>query len=325
MNTYSLLSHSERAPSLGSLTRLMTTCFARYPGVLTVTEPFVRWFISRPGFDPSLSQAAWAGDDLASSLFVTRARLTIHGESCPFALIDTVMTHPKHRRNGLARQLLERTIAANHEHGVSILALYTAPGSPGAALYASLGFQPVHQLLYWQRPPQARPPSHELQSWTLVGDNHWLEVARLIESRSSIVDGVPLHDEHLWRWRKVDRPLGLAAEVWAFEEQSGITQTITATRASLTTLGDHVLIADIVAYDADSFSALCAHLGRRLPLLTIADPKDDHLIGMLKAGSFSPTQEEVVMLLPLSSPMAANVLTNGRRPWFPLTESIIGV
>src|SRR5574340_965919 len=113
------------------------------------------------------------------------------------------MTHPEHRRRGLARRLMERAAEAMAAAGAEVSLLYTArtePQSGPEQLYRSLGYGPRELVSVWERPPGplAAPPAPRVaveakarQAWerALGRRDGWL----------------PLSDE-LWRWRRETRP-----------------------------------------------------------------------------------------------------------------------
>ncbi len=62
----------------------------------------------------------------------------------PEADVMNVAVHPVHRRRGIARELLERLLAALVEKGITSLALEVrASNAPAIALYEHMGFKQV--------------------------------------------------------------------------------------------------------------------------------------------------------------------------------------
>lgn len=55
--------------------------------------------------------------------------------------VSKLLVHPKHRRKGLARQLMTTLEAAAREHGKTLLTLDTRTGDTAEPLYRALGFE----------------------------------------------------------------------------------------------------------------------------------------------------------------------------------------
>ncbi|MGQ9553743.1 MAG: GNAT family N-acetyltransferase [Anaerolineae bacterium] len=324
MQQYKLAPHSQRPPSVRELTELTLRSFAAYHGVIEADDDFTGWFLRRPGMDPSLSWAAWHGDTLAASLFVTSVPLLVRGEAWQFGVVDTVMTHPNHRRQGLARALLQQTIAASRDCGLAALQLYTAPGSAGYQLYLSLGFRPLRHLRYWQRQPSHLPCTNST-AWSKLEEGDWHVASALIESLSDTYDGVPRLNEPLWRWRKLDRPASIAAKVWVVSTNAAPAGTATSCPVLLTGEGQNILLNDLVLANPGDLCQLCSDIGQNAPIIAIADTTDDHMQQALQTAAFASGQEEAVMFLPLGQLFLVDSLAQSSRPWFALTESIIGV
>ena len=83
--------------------------------------------------DPRLCQAALAGDELVSSVLVTLASMWLAGGAVQCGIIDEVMTHPDHRRRGLARALIDRALEAMVSAGAELSLLYTLETNPASA------------------------------------------------------------------------------------------------------------------------------------------------------------------------------------------------
>ena len=96
-------------------------------------------------FEPSASFAAVAQDGLAGMTLVNE----LHGP-----LISEVVVDPSHRRRGLARRLVARSVAAAREIGLGSPRLVVTVGNePARALYRSLGFADVPPRgTVWVRP-----------------------------------------------------------------------------------------------------------------------------------------------------------------------------
>ena len=101
---------SDQPGLLRALADLNGLTFGHYDGVVAASEEFMSWYTRRPGMDPRLCYAAFAGERLVASLFLTLAEMRLWGQTVQCGIIDTVMTHPQHRRKGLARASQERLV-----------------------------------------------------------------------------------------------------------------------------------------------------------------------------------------------------------------------
>ncbi len=132
---------------------LTQLAISSYQGVLEPSLAHTAWYLRRPGMDGELSQAVLYRGRMVASLFITVAMVRLGGELVRAGLIDTVITHPDHRRRGLARRLLEEAIEAMRARGLAASLLYTVPGPVPYELYRSLGFRPHAEVAYLRRPP----------------------------------------------------------------------------------------------------------------------------------------------------------------------------
>lgn len=308
-------------PGLVPLLDLIRLAFSSYDGVVEAGEPFLRWFLARPGLDRDLSWAAWDGDTLASSLFITRCPLVIQGRVRAVGIVDTVMTHPNHRRQGLARALLTRAIAASREAGLEALQLYTTPGSAGHSLYRDLGFTDWAHLRYWERAssgPTDMPP----ESWRTVAPDFQAAVRRALRAAAGERDGVPEWEDLSWDWRRAGRPPEMPVQTWLAARSPGHQQTLASAEVRLTSLGDRLVLSDALVAPGAGFPDLCRWLAQRAPLIVVADDRDAPFAEALKEADFRRGQPEAALVLPLASDHPTEP---GNLPWFPLTESIIGV
>ena len=94
--------HTRAHRHLGDLAEgiygLAALAFGQYPGVLRPSRAHRQWYVCRPGMDRDLSRAALYGEQLVGNVFVTRTMMWLGGTLCDVGIIDTVMTHPDHRR-----------------------------------------------------------------------------------------------------------------------------------------------------------------------------------------------------------------------------------
>jgi len=81
------------------------------------------------------------------------ATLTLVDDQDGLVVVDDVVTHPAHRRRGIARVLLGTALASLREATpLERVALGVRPGAPAAGLYAAAGFVPVATVRAWLRP-----------------------------------------------------------------------------------------------------------------------------------------------------------------------------
>jgi GNAT superfamily N-acetyltransferase len=131
-----------------ALFALVGAAWAGLWGALPSDEAAYREFVAEhfqtPGFDPSLCEVAWHGDEAISwALGEVRA-----GGQCN---VPEVATHPRWQGCGLASTLLRRLVTTMHERGLTNIWIVTdAENSRGArAIYERVGFRGVvtHHLM----------------------------------------------------------------------------------------------------------------------------------------------------------------------------------
>lgn len=333
---YSILSQAEAWGRLGDdlaaqLAALASLAFGDFAGVVEPSLAWMRWYLTRPGMDRDLSGVALHQGHIVSSVFVTRLRFLVGSAILDVGFFDTVMTDPRHRRRGLARQLLERALRDLRDEGVDLAGLYTGPSKPACRLYASLGFRPYRASVAWMRPA----------SLSDSGATRDLHVAPAVPSEEAVLcdllnrfyaarDGYVMLDERLWRWRKRGRPTDLPAQVFVAYGKGGLAGTATFCPLRLVGsqgLQEMVYLTDL-ALVGDSpemtLKALLRASPREKPLLALAGEDDHELFDLLADSGFAPSPGEVCFILPLSA-SAERALERPRRPWYALPESIAGV
>lgn len=88
------------------------------------------------------------------------ATLTLLDDHDGLVAVENLVTHPAHRRRGIARTLLASALATLRGiDTVQHVAIAVRPGSPGERLAGGLGFRPVADVRCWLRgpAPSARP------------------------------------------------------------------------------------------------------------------------------------------------------------------------
>jgi GNAT superfamily N-acetyltransferase len=95
---------------------------------------------------------------LASRHGMPVATLTLLDDRDGLVVVEDVVTHPAHRRRGIARALLGAALVSLRGSApLGRVALAVRPGAPAEALYASSGFTPAGHVRSWLRPPGALP------------------------------------------------------------------------------------------------------------------------------------------------------------------------
>jgi len=306
------------------LSALEGLTFSHYDGVVHATPSFLQWYTARPGLKRGLCQAAFAGNKLVCNVFVTLARMRLGGGPVICGLVDTVMTHPDHRRRGLATALLERALRAMESEGADLSLLYTARAEavlPPERLYQRLGYAPrelVTRLLRPARPAEGSP------SVLMPPD---ASARQVFDQSLSRHDGWLLLDDDLWRWRRQQRPreypvalLGTASGGAA----ALCTGELIMSGAPLpvSVISDLVLPAGAAARGALDALLACAPAEAAITVLCPQSEVQRERL-LLEAG-FAPSGVEVAMLRPISERGRA-ALRAPAAPWYVAVESVIGV
>lgn len=87
--------------------------------------------------------AGWWAVARANTTVIGIARLT-HWKNGPH--VESVWTHPRHRRRGIASDLVRLVVQAAREKGLGDVFVWVIQPNPGAfRLYESLGFEPTNE------------------------------------------------------------------------------------------------------------------------------------------------------------------------------------
>jgi GNAT superfamily N-acetyltransferase len=331
---YEIRTHDALGDMTAQLTDLARLAFGSYDGVLEPSEAHRRWYARRPGMDGALSTAVVCGDQVVASVFVTVADMRLGGELRRTGLVDTVMTHPDHRRRGLARRALEAAIAGMRCRGLEASLLYTVVDSMPYRLYQALGYRAHARVRYLRR---IQPEGHakRLPSALQIGvqhdEQHDARLRGFLNDCFAAHDGYLPLDEALWRWRKVDRPPELPADVWAAEEGGRVLGCVTYCSAPVVGhTGAAWVMTDLaVANDARSgdsvLKALLAAVPPGTELLTVCPLVEEDTARLLfNAGFTVAGEDESGMVLPLTAAVEDALAAPPRR-WHVAVESAIGV
>jgi GNAT superfamily N-acetyltransferase len=328
MNAYLLCAHGEAPDQAGlhsALCRLQTLAFAHYEGVVEPSEDFMRWYISRPGLHRHLCQAAFAGEELVSSLFVTLSRMRLCGEWVSCGLVDTVMTHPGHRRRGLARRLFGRALEAMASAGADLSLLYTSradPPGPAQRLYEDLGYRVRELVVRFVResahgssvkPARALPPdasARDLFRDALGGREGWLDL-----------------DEALWAWRRTSRsrlyPVTLRQTPGGGAAAVCTGRLLASGRPEpAAVLSDLVLPED--GERATALAGILAAVPPELPVTVLCPHREVGLAELLVDMGFRAAAVEAAFIRPHSD-LAARLVEREPQGWYVAVESVIGI
>ena len=329
LDEYEIKSHEEIGELAAQVYQLAALSFALFPGVIQPSSAHRHWYVRRPGMDRHLSKAALHHGRLVSNVFVTLMQMRLGGRLRPVGMIDTVMTHPDHRRRGIARRLLTSAIEGMRETGLAASLLYTIDESVPYRFYRSLGYKPHAPIRYFRRvQPEGVRPVRALRRASPSDDRGLVE---FLNERFNDHDGyVPL-DEELWLWRRRERPAELPADTYFVGDSGRIVGCITVCQASVVASthvsGSYVLADLAIGREADPDEVLNALLSAVPPggeVLVLSASVNVEANKHLAARGFAETVREVGMLLTIDRRLEASLSRPPGR-WYVLTESLIGV
>src|SRR5215471_14815740 len=121
---------------------------------------FARYFTHDPSFRDDLCFVAADGARIVGTLQVFRKTVRIDGATLAVGGVGNVYTAPEYRQAGLASALLERAIAAMHQHGFDVSLLFATR----LDFYARLGWRSLSRYLSFIEPAaSATPPAPTTQ------------------------------------------------------------------------------------------------------------------------------------------------------------------
>ena len=325
------------------LHELATASVGRYDYVLSSTPEFSRWFLSRPGMSEDTCFVALASGKIVSSILLTVTPILFSGELMRAGLIDSVMTHPDHRRRGLARELLNRAVACMAELQLDLSLLYTVAESMPYHFYASLGYRDSVrvQLLKreavsiekagrpdWRASGPSETKSEEGFS-SLAGDPApWREVLdRAFHGHGSYI---PMTEE-LWKWRRQNRPSSAPVDVYTLGESHRNPATFASSRVWVRKGGEPLavtVISDVAvqgrAFDRELVECMMSVLLPDRAVLVFCPEVNEGEIDAYTEAGFAPVSVEACMIKPLSE-SGVQSLQSKPALWYTVTESVVGV
>ncbi len=151
-----------RAPEeaeLPAVHQMTVEGFAEHWGEYEAEDHRIDDWLEDPRFRRDLVVVAWAGPRPASLVYNI---VETAADGARRGLLDAVVTHPGHRRRGLARAAIARSLQLLHAEGVTsaYLGVDTDNHNRALALYESCGFRVVSTSTTYRRPmpgPENRP------------------------------------------------------------------------------------------------------------------------------------------------------------------------
>ena len=319
---YVLTDFAEVPDLAAQVTRLDNLAFAQYEGAMAFYEAFSKWYLARPGTDLRMCQAAMDGERLVSQVIVCVQPVQLGGQTFRCGIIDSVATAPEHRRQGLARRLMERAHEAMQRTGLDAAVLYTNPNDHPYHFYARLGYKErarASMLL------GARLDRSGCGAEVVDAAGHAEGLRALLNEYFVGYEGYAPVSEELWRWHKIDSPV--EPTVVAEMTGSGPISTATFADAQVRIEGRDRTVS--MAYDLaalrmsdDEFASLLALAPREMICLILDDSAPEAL--WAEELGFEPRVSEVSMVLPFSSEAQAALDAHGG-PWYVMMESVVGV
>ncbi|MFO7947842.1 MAG: GNAT family N-acetyltransferase [Armatimonadota bacterium] len=328
MSDYRFVTHTDVPDRVEQVTELNAVAFAEYEGAPVLDETFTHWYLQRPGSTPGRCVAALDPDDeMVSMVLVAIQPLQIGGRVIDCGIIDSVATHPGHRRHGLARRLMEMAHDIMQGDGADAAVLYTDPNNYPYEFYQSLGYQTraMCQLMRGSRRQKRGGVGLQLMHRPCSGD-----VAELLDEFYADHEGYARMDGDVFTWHKIERPEGMEVAVLTARIGEDLAATCTYAEIELLLQGSRLAVATIsdFAYrpelcdGAEALKSMLA-VAPQDRLVSICD-EEDPLAELYKQMGFTPEVNEVAMILPFTNAADQAVAGDGG-PWYPMVESIIGV
>ena len=333
MSQYRIWSHAEfladaerrgePADIAAALDHVSHAAFGQYDGVIAGNPEFKGWFMSRPGMTDDSRLLAELDGEIVSSVFVTCTPMQWAGEVMAAGLIDSVMTHPAHRRRGLARRLLDRALRGLESQQADLSLLYTVAGSMAYEFYASMGYVDclrVHVLCRSTDDlPNAPPPAPQpIDS---------AEFRSRLDALHARHDGYLPMSQELWEWRRERRPAFVPVWPHALELPGGEPAAFAVGQAPIRKAGHQEtmsLLNDCAPLSPALFEHMLAAVpaGPNVMMLCAETNEADH--AACEQAGFRVVAGEACMIKPLS-PRADRALHQRPQAWYTVTETVVGI
>ncbi len=334
---YSLRTCATAGDIAAGLAELYTLTFGACEGELALSdEELMRWLLSGPGAASELSLVALAQGQVVSCVYLEVVEMPLAGRSARVGLVDMVMTHPDHRRRGLARWLLEECIARlSRQGGFDAAFLYTEPDSIAFHLYRKLGFVSWAEICGYTLDVAASQPGPSL-AFRRAGAADRERLQNFINDYYVAHDSFVSLDDALWRWRKEGRPSSIPTAVYLLEDEQG-TPRATATICAAPLNAEHgvqttQILTDVAFHSsyppqgaAEILSALLtSELPSGAPTMTMCGSNDYRLRTIFEVCGFQQELSAPALLLPLSA-VGQKAVAEGPRPLYTSSAWWIGV
>ncbi|NOZ23142.1 MAG: GNAT family N-acetyltransferase [Planctomycetes bacterium] len=342
MSGYEIKTHAEIGDVLQGVIELARTSFAEYEGVIAVDEAFMRWYLTRPGMRPEHCFAAVHAGHIVSNAFVTITKVQFGGEVLDVGMVDTVMTHPEHRRKGLARKVLTAALDFMRTHDLDASQLYTGADSMPQRFYESLGYREYTRVRYYIQDMQqrlnllaVRSPNRESARPTgavrACKSDDVPGLRRFLAQSFQDCDGyLPLNDD-LWAWRRERRPNSLPTAMYVLtDDHSEIRGTATLASAPLITDGGTEMMTGILDFAAAEetanafFERIVSIAPSKGALVATSGVANEPFNGLCESCGFTCMALEVAMVNPFSD-RARSAVASEPAQWYTATESLIGI
>lgn len=312
----------------GDIASLFNTAFAEYEGVLHFTPEMMAWYLTRPGLGPDHTLLALAGGAPVGGVMLTVAPAVFGGETLPCGIVDSVMTHPEWRRQGIATRLMTEALARMRGLGLDVSLLYTERGSAGYRIYTRLGYT-ERAVIHYRFADQV--PPGRLEAGVRPATPHDADrVRQFLNARLGGRDGYVPVDGALWHWRRAARPASLPCTVLLLEAGDELIATGALCTANVRLRGrlaGLALVTDLAAATPEASERIVLGLLQQVPpghAVAILAGAHDPLCAAL-TGRLAGTQlEEVALAAPLTG-RGARALQRPPAGWYTLSESLVGI
>lgn len=241
-----------------------------------------RWIFEKymdcdPAYRPDDFVVARVGGEIVSCVQLFSKRVRLRGATLGLGGIGSVATAPRHRRRGLASQLLRATEAEMRRRGMALSLLFGVE-----KLYAELGWIALPQArVAIHHPPSARPPPEGI-ALRAFRDDDFAAVRELYDAYASRIESTTVRDLAYWQGQL--RYAGNPGEEFRVAERDG--QVVAYLR---TTVMSGVTMALEFARALDALGALAALVLAALPrgraLIAPRGPDDEIELALRQAGA----------------------------------------